>query len=127
MYQYKVIIIIPKTCNFPSVEITYEVACAINSLMYTTSQNKKKMQACEIAKDEWMVRRKDGTVRIDFNAVSMEVVKVAIDEVMRTFQTSRWQYDTEKVVDNFNKKNLKRVKGTNNKKLVYKATEYVDE
>lgn len=128
MYQYEVIIIIPKTCNHPSVEITYEVACAINCLMLVEKNRQngsvKKVQACEIEKDEWMVWRKDGTVRIDFNAVSMKVVKMAIDNVMRTFQTSRWQEYTEKIVDNFNKKNLKRVKGTNGKKLVYNATEY---
>jgi hypothetical protein len=127
MYQYKVIIIIPESCNRPSVEITYDVAGAIESLRYTTSQNKKKIQACKIVKEEWMIWREDGTVRIDFNAANMEVVEVAIDEVMRAFQTSIWQQNAEKMVDKFDKKNLKRAKGTSGKVLIYKATEYVDE
>lgn len=128
MFQYEVVIIIPNTCNRPSIEITYEVADAINSLVYENKSAKNDVKhCCNISKKGWMDWNKDGALYIEFSVTEPGVVKGVIDEVLTVFQTSRWQQDTEKMVDNFDAKNLKRVKGTSGKRLIYRATEYVDE
>lgn len=125
-YPYTVVIYIPKTCNSLSVEITHDTADVINRLVYVEKGEgrAKRVQACTIVEKDYMIWRDDGILKITMKCANRVAMDIAIDEVMRLFQTSRWQH-SERKVDRFDKKNLRRIKGQI-KFYVYRAAERTD-
>lgn len=123
-------VIIPKGCHRPSVEITYDLADAIERI--TVIQCKKRSFPNKYIP---MEENEDGSLRVMFTtggktstsestskstskSIDLDVIAATIDTVLHTFVTSRWQNDTEKIAAMYDPRRLKRIVNKKSRKTI---------
>ena len=123
--MFTVHVIIPKGCYQSSIEITYEVAEAIEQIQVRKLRRVYAPNRCVSIEENGRE-----SMCVVFETQDVEVINATIDAVLHAFAYSRWQQDAEKTVAMFDKANMRKMISSKRRRLIryeYRAVAQIDE